>query len=222
MGERRRVEMTYAELRATAVALTAMGILIGWGLFGAPQFLEFALDKSKASDWATVVVGLISAIAVLYLGLQANRLAKTPQQLQEADRKREATFLLAYLYAEIQAVRASSHGFIATMQGQQALAFLLVKPESRKIILDNLDGLDMPLARQALPRLHVLEPRCGDALAKVMRGVQSARLAMASIIRMTPDEEGLRRLEIYLILMSSIQANAIVVMECAHEAGVVE
>ena len=220
MDQRDRIDVTPLEGCAIALVIAATGMIAGWALFGAPQLLAFALSDSKASDWCAVAVGIASAVAVVYLGRQANRLAKAPQDLHEADRRREARFLLAYLFSEVLAVKANANGFLHVTDADGGSKFLLASKDERLRVLDQTRDLDMPLARGALSRLHVLDAETCEALAKTMRAVQSANLAKPAVVRLENNEKALQNLAKFRDQLITARDNATIVMRKAKEAEV--
>ncbi|MCI1075391.1 hypothetical protein MOQ07_13190 [Stenotrophomonas maltophilia] len=132
-----------------------------------------------------VVVAVVSAIAVFFLGIQANALAAAAQSAQrmakvredqraEAEQDREKSVALAYCCAELRELETHL-GFIAEkMESKDAVPehVFTENQAARKYLSDASDRLVTDCLKVILPRLHALPDDAGVELAQLLGGCQ--------------------------------------------------
>lgn len=143
-------------------------------------------------------VGLVvtgaSAVAVFWLGKQANSIANSAHDIDAASRNREGQFILVYLYSEILDVHSSVEVWLAHIPKVRRI-FLLLDQEQRKEVLQIIYDLHMTKVEEIFNRLHVLEPTVGKRLARVLGTVRLLKLAQGPVLRLKNDAEGRERLD---------------------------
>lgn len=132
-----------------------------------------------------VAVAAVSAIAVFFLGVQANALATAAQSAQrmakvgedqrvKAEQDREKSVALAYCCAELRELKIHL-GFIADrMESKDAVPEHVFTDDqsARKFLADASDRLVTDRLQVILPRLHALPDGVGVELAQLLGGCQ--------------------------------------------------
>lgn len=145
-----------------------------------------------------VGVTALSAVAVFWLGKQANRLAHTTYNLEMEARGREATFILGYLYAEI----LYNHTCISRwLEKTPAIELLLVTFEYAEMqeMVTELGELLLPQTEALFGRLHVIDASIGVRLARAVSMLQLVRVARNELVG---EEDDAAREEKFGILKS--------------------
>lgn len=143
---------------------------------------------------AGLIVTGASAVAVFWLGKQANSIANSAHEIDAASRNREGQFILVYLYSEILDAHSSVEAWLVHIQKVRQI-FLLLGQEQRKDVLQIIYDVHMPKAEEIFNRLHVLEPAVGKRLARVLGTVRLLKLAQGPVLRLKNDAEGRERLD---------------------------
>ena len=171
--------------------------------------------------WLGVLVTATSAVAVFWLGRQANAVAQAShsiatvsQEVARAERQREAHFILAYLYSEVLDTYSSIEGWLEQADVVEQ-HFLRMSDYDRNLILDGLGPLTMPQTEAIFGRLHVIDEDVGLRLARALGTMKILRLAREPMLRLGDDDEGRERVPAMIRYVRSLGADLRVV----HDAG---
>lgn len=107
------------------------------------------------ADWFGVAVALIGAIAVFYLGWEANRVAKTSYRIAAEAEAREGHILLVYLRPALTEAMDSTIAAQVALEGCSRDEFH-ENAEKRSDIRALIRGIELPDLTPFLPRLHTL------------------------------------------------------------------
>lgn len=140
-----------------------------------------------------LVVTAASAVAVFWLGKQANAIANSAYEIDAASRRREGQFILIYLYSEILDAHSSVVAWLAHSERVRRV-FLQLDDDQRLEVLKILQDVEMPKSEGIFDRLHVLEPEIGAHFARVLGTVRLLKLTKAPMLRLQNDAEGAIRL----------------------------
>ncbi len=160
--------------------------------------------------WLSIMVTATSAVAVFWLGHQANAVAASTHDVANEDRLREGRFLLIYLHPELLEVHSSVVAWLGNAEFLET-HFLTLEHADRKKLLDPILSLKFPNAEERLSRLHVLEPGIGHCFARALGSVRFLKMAIGPTMRMKNDGNG--RMQIRSLIES--------VGELDHDVGVV-
>lgn len=141
-----------------------------------------------------LIVTAASALAVFWLGKQANAIANSAHEVAAASQYREGQFILVYLYSEILDAHSSVEAWLTHVERVRE-AFLVLNNQQREDVLRIVYDLVMPKAEEIFDRLHVLEPEIGKRLARVLGTVRLLKLAKGPMLRLKNDAEGKERLD---------------------------
>ncbi|MBB5862640.1 hypothetical protein [Xanthomonas sp. 3058] len=151
---------------------------------------------------ASVVVTAVSAYAVFWLGKQANRLAHTTYEIEQAARAREAKFILGYLYAEV----LYNHTCITQwLKNADFYEQRLRSMDQSQIqgLIDVLGELLLPQTEGLFGRLHVVDEVIGARLARAVSMLQLVRGTRWKIRDAATDEV---RMEKFLLLRQQAES----------------
>lgn len=141
-----------------------------------------------------LIVTAASALAVFWLGKQANAIANSAHEVAAASRYREGQFILVYLYSEILDAHSSVEAWLTHVERVRNV-FLILNNQQREDVLRIVYDVAMPKAEEIFDRLHVLEPEVGKRLARVLGTVRLLKLAKGPLLRLENNAEGKERLD---------------------------
>lgn len=166
--------------------------------------------------WMGLAVAGGSAAAVFWLGLQANKLGQVTREVSEADRNREGTFILAYLYTELLDAYSSADAWF----DQRGLLeyFPAADEATRSKMLEMIRSISMPMTIAHFNRLHVLEPELGMRLARVLSTLELLRFAAPRLIGLPNDAETIARVEVTVDHVGALRDDLSVLLEASRSA----
>lgn len=136
------------------------------------------------ADWVSCAVSLLSAIAVLILGYQANKmgkashkLAETSQQIAAASDAREGRTLLMYVFSDVRSSWDAAVRLHARLQDPLSRPAFCNDQGYRDSVARDLELIAMPTVESHLLRLHTADAT-GDALANALSMYRMATLNM--------------------------------------------
>lgn len=189
----------------------------GWAVVAAAAALWIA--------WIGTLVTALSAVAVFWLGRQANAVATASHGIATAshaiakdERDREAHLILAYLYSEVLDAYSSIEGWLEQADVVEAHFLQMAQPE-RLQILDGLGPLAMPQTEAIFGRLHVLDQATGSRLARALGTMKILKLARDPMLRLQNDAEGLERVPAIIRYVRSLRDDLRVVHDAGMEAN---
>ncbi|KAG1272358.1 hypothetical protein G6F65_011762 [Rhizopus arrhizus] len=193
---------------------------VDWGAWGL-----ILAGGTLFNAWLGVLVTATSAVAVFWLGRQANAVAQAShgiatasQEVARAERQREAHFILAYLYSEVLDTYSSINGWLEQADVVEQ-HFLRMSDHDRKQILDGLGPLTMPQTEAIFGRLHVIDEDVGLRLARALGTLKILRLAREPMLRLANDDEGRARVRAIITYVRSLSADLRVVHDAGMEAN---
>lgn len=138
--------------------------------------------------WISIIVTAASAVAVFWLGRQANGLAMTAKEFQERsvaeqrrealeERSREAKVVLAYCSAELKTLGPALAGLIGMLNFDGAEELFVTSRAAREQIRDKAKNLSWSRLEKVLPRLHAIPSDTGMRLARVLGATQTLAAA---------------------------------------------
>lgn len=166
--------------------------------------------------WLGLAVAGGSAAAVFWLGHQANKLGQVTRDVSEADRKREGTFILAYLYTELLDAYSSADAWF----DQQGLFeyFPAADEVTRSGMLEMIRSISMPMTTAHFDRLHVLEPELGMRLARVLSTLELLRFAIPRLITLPNDAEAMTRVQVAVDHVGALRDDLSVLLKASGHA----
>lgn len=145
-------------------------------------------------SWLGMVVTAASAIAVYWLGRQANAIATATHEIDRDSRQREGGFILAYLYSEVLDAYSSLDSWLE--QGEIfRLHFLSLNESRRRDVLEMVYELSLPQAEQKFDRLHVIDPLVGLRLARAMSTIKLLKIALEPLVNLEKNLDAQTRLD---------------------------
>lgn len=167
--------------------------------------------------WLSVIVTAASAVAVYWLGRQANAVASSTYDVAQQDRLREAKFMLVYLHPELLDVHSSVRAWLSAAEYLEH-NFLLLNQVDRQKTLGPLMSLKFPNAEERLSRLHVLEPDVGHRFARALGSVRFIQMSLGPTMRMKNDEDGRTQIRSLIETVQELDHDIEVVIGAAQKS----
>lgn len=133
------------------------------GIF-CPQALVFG----TVGEWATAVIAAVSAIAVFWLGLAANRIASATRSVADDQRMREARSLLLYMAADAGEVQGRAEVLIRNMSVESFRQDFVSDRAARVTVQDACKRLLAPSLVGSVSKFHVFDEDISYAASKAV------------------------------------------------------
>lgn len=164
-----------------------------------PLFCPLADNVGNVADWTAAVVSFVSALAVVFLSIQANRTARASKQIAElqtgsvlAERSREGRLLLNFLAAEFASAGGSAHvahhsvGMLNHDDGPMGIYTRTTWENAVKYV----EAINLSLSESKYDRLHILPDHLADAVGRVLGhkgSVLNSLREAAQVLDIAPD-----------------------------------
>ncbi|MEA9738643.1 hypothetical protein VDF74_06515 [Xanthomonas campestris pv. raphani] len=175
-----------------------------------------AVGALLASALSVLITG-VSAYAVFWLGKQANRLARTTYDIEQAARAREAKFILGYLYAEVLYNHACIIDWLSKADFYEK-ELLLFDQNQIQGMLDVLGELHLPQTEALFGRLHVVDQTIGARLARAVSMLQLVRGARWKVRDASSDAERKKQFDRLRRQAESVVIDLATIMRAGEQA----
>lgn len=153
-------------------------------------FCPQSADWGSVADWVSAAISIIAALAVFYLGWEANRLGKAANHIasEATDRddksnRRQGRILLLYIKADVGAALRHARELERLMSAPMMSELFAAEAQQRAKVQKAILGLAMNAVNKVLDRLHLLPEEAPDAIANAVglqRVMQDDSSALAS------------------------------------------
>jgi hypothetical protein len=155
--------MTNSQAFLSGLACFLMGGYLGWLVFG-----DSTLEKGNLFEGLNVVIAASSAVALGFIGYQANKLVRSSHDEKRSKEFNEGRILLHYLSPELQAMSLIAATVHHVLSAEGSFDAFSSRRQAREYISQKLNGFSFPETVESRDRLGVLPNALGDSLAQLL------------------------------------------------------
>jgi hypothetical protein len=156
-------------------------------------FCPGSVTWGDVGTWATVVVALLSALAVFYLGRQANRVAVAQHEVAERERARKAFVIQRLIAADVLAAIPRVDALHYFLMEYATVDVYINDIGTRQAVADLAGSIELPILDTLVDRVHVLDEGPAQAAAHSIAGIRMLKFLSQSTITPILEHRGLEQ-----------------------------